>query len=169
MSHPAVWVAERPRADHAAHLRSSSSLCSLGPAREGSAGQGAPGVRRDRATAQDGPGVLPAGRTRQARLSPPGNQCSHLGTRERGEGIFHPPSPGDSEESKICSQLAFLLLSFILLSCAEHRRGQICLPPSLAWSCVLLTICFPLHRQEPGACQGPTVCPEMLSLRCHFI
>lgn len=51
--------------------------------------------------------------------------------RERGRvGIFHPPPPGDSEESKICSQLVLLLRpSFLSLSRAEQSLGDICLPP----------------------------------------
>ena len=43
---------------------------------------------------------------------------SHLGKRER-EVIFHFPPPGDSEESKIHSQLVLLLLSFLLLSSTD--------------------------------------------------
>lgn len=69
------------------------------------------------ATTQDGPGILPAGRTPQAPLSSPSNSCSHR-ERERVV-IFHFPSLGDSEESKICSRLVLLLLSFLLLSSTD--------------------------------------------------
>lgn len=51
--------------------------------------------------------------------------------------IFHPPSPGDSEESKICSQHVLLLLSFLLLSMrAKAGRGLSAptLPPAHEFS-----------------------------------
>lgn len=82
-------------------------------------------------------------------------------------GIFHPPSLGDSEESKACSKLVLLLLSFLSLSREEQRLGEVCLPHTLAWSHVLTT-CYPLHLQSLASAQARS-CLEMPSLCCHSI
>lgn len=81
--------------------------------------------------------------------------------------IFHPPSPGDSEESKICSQHVLLLLSLLLLSMSEGWERFVC-PHSPSCSRVL-TICFLLHLRKLRTCPRPAVCLETLSLYCHFI
>lgn len=109
-----------------------------------------------------GPASCP-GHGPQAVLSSPRSPCSHLNMRERGGENFPSSVPGDSEESKVCSKLVLLLLSFLSLSREARRLGEICLPHTRAWSQVL-TACFPCTSGSLAPAQAPRLPGNAVSL-----